>query len=460
MQGALQGSTALTPPTTVTFEVHDAQRIILADDHRFQVLDCGRRFGKDHLAAIKVTAHSLAHASPRGGKRYAVINPSYNPQGKETFRVFRLFLESGGLLRRAIETAPMELRLVNGDIVFFFTMESEDNLRGGQYDGIIINEAGLIANLHAKWYEIFEPMLIDRQGWAWIMGTPKGKNDFFTFFMRGQEEFTKDGLKNDWKSFRFPTHANPFIKREELERLKREMPEDLYRQEILAEFLDTGGTVFRGLAAMSKRSEGLTLLPQADACRVGVDLGRHQDFTVLVALSPDNKVIGFDRFNQIDWEIQKQRIKSFCQRFRGKVILDSTGLGDPIHSALTAMGLNVSGTKITNDRKRQLVQNLQLLIEDGVLFVPHGGQTTDPARDLAPLWKELQVYTYDITAGGNIKYGAPAGFHDDCVTALLLAASELPPLASSAEQWGKLDLDDVREVGESYADLGLSDDLD
>lgn len=291
-------------------------------------------------------------------------------------------------------------------------------------------------------------MLADRSGSAWIMGTPKGKNDFFHFFLRGQDDVLEDGTRNDWASFQYPTHANPFIKREELDMLQREMSEDIFKQEVLAEFLDTGGVVFKGLAAMRTRSAMLALLPQADHCRVGLDLGRHNDFTVLTALNPQNQVIGFDRFNQIDWVIQKQRIHAFCTRYRGKVIMDSTGLGDPIYADLVASGLLVKAVKFTNDRKKQLVQNLQLLIEDGVLAIPPEGQTSDPSHDLAPLWKELSAYTFDVTATGKVRYGSPAGMHDDAVTSLFLAASEMPPIEGMMGLFPTLPMGS-REVGES-----------
>lgn len=443
----------LEPQAEISFEVHDAQSLILQAKQRFMTLDCGRRFGKDHLGAIKIISHSLGHMSPRGGKRYAWINPTYNPQGKESFRITRQFLESGRLLKKAIETAPMELRFTNGDILVFYTMDSENFLRGGQFDGIIINEAGLINRLKQLWFEIFQPMLMDRSGWAWIMGTPKGKNDFFQFWLQGQEPYYPDGAPNDWVSFKFPTHANPFIKPGELELLRRNAPEDVYRQEILAEFLETGGAVFRGLGAMRERSKHLKLEPQADRCRVGVDLGRVKDFTVLTALSVDNKLIGYDRFNQLDWQVQQQRIKAFCQRYRGSVVLDSTGLGDPIYSALIAMGLPVIACKLNNERKKQLIQNLQMLIEDGVISVPLPDPgNSDPARDLSALWRELEAFTFDMTASGLIRYGAPPGMHDDTVISLALAASELPP--SLAMGGHELELDNVREVGETSDVLG------
>lgn len=340
----------------------------------------------------------------------------------------------------------MEVRLINGDRVTFFSADQPDNLRGGQYDGVILNEAGFISDLDEVWSGPVAAMLLDRAGWAWIMGTPKGKNAFHKFFLRGLDPETKDGKPNPWKSYRFPTKTNPFISPEELDRLKDELPQDMFKQEFEAEFLDTGGAVFRGLDSMRMRSEGLELLPQADNCRIGIDVAKHTDFTCLVAIDNTNTVIGFDRFNQLDWSVISQRIEFFCSRYRGKVVMDASGVGDPVYENLVSKGLVIEPVKFTNEKKTQMVQNLMLLIEEGVCAVPLPGQTTDPSKDTGNLWSELEAYTYNITPTGRIRYEAPRGFHDDCVTALFLASSAMPMMMANAFQ--DYDLNDVRGVGE------------
>tara|TARA_B100001248_G_scaffold80626_1_gene58516 strand:- start:11616 stop:12932 length:1317 start_codon:yes stop_codon:yes gene_type:complete len=432
--------------TDITFEAHHAQQLVLEDPHRFITLVCGRRWGKDHMAAIKILAHSLSHTSPRGSKLYAWLNPVYNPQGKESFRVFRSFAESGGLVAKCIETPPMEVRLINGDRITFFSADQPDNLRGGQYDGVIINEAGFISDLDELWSGPIAAMLLDRTGWAWIMGTPKGKNAFHKFYLRGLDNELEDGTPNSWKTFRFPTKTNPFISDDELDRLRDELPSDMYKQEFMAEFMDTGGAVFRGLDQMIERSENCSLVPQADGCRVGIDLAKHTDFTCLVALDSNNTVIGFDRFNQLDWSIISQRIEYFCSRYRGKVILDATGVGDPIFENLSSKGLSIEPVKFTNEKKAQMVQNLMLLIEEGVLRIPKPGTIADPSHDTTHLWRELEAYSYSITSTGRIRYEAPRGFHDDCVTALFLAASSMPLMMNATI--ANIDLNNVRGVGE------------
>ena len=45
-----------------------------------------------------------------------------------------------------------------------------------------------------------------------------------------------------------------------------------------------------------------------------------------------------------------------------------------------------------------------------------------PTDGIDALRTELEVFEADVTRGGNLRYDAPSGFHDDTVDALALAA--------------------------------------
>lgn len=77
--------------------------------------------------------------------------------------------------------------------------------------------------------------------------------------------------------------------------------------------------------------------------------------------------------------------------------------------------------------------------------IPDGSTGVDNSTE--HLWRELEAYSYSITATGRIRYEAPRGFHDDCVTALFLAASELAPQMSGHHMFNELELS--REIGQA-----------
>jgi hypothetical protein len=91
------------------------------------------------------------------------------------------------------------------------------------------------------------------------------------------------------------------------------------------------------------------------------------------------------------------------------MLLDSTGVGDPIFEELQRAGLMVEGLKFTSNSKQQLMVGLQNAIHTKSISYPQG-----------VIVNELEVFEYQFTANG-VKYSAPSGFHDDCVMALALA---------------------------------------
>ena len=241
----------------------------------------------------------------------------------------------------------------------------------------------------------------------------------------------------------------------------------MFNQEFMAEFLDTGGMVFKGLSAMRTRSQGHKLKPQAANCRIGIDIGRHSDWTVLLALDENNAVVGFERFKDLPWHTMLMRIKNFLTRFRGKMIMDIAGPGEVLYEALAGQGIPMTGVKFNNERKAFMTQNLASLIESGACHVPPPIIGAEAHLDLTFLWQELEAFTYDILPTGKVRYSAPMGMYDDCVTALMLAASEMPPMVVMDDGlWTRgleARLNDVREPGETteaYDDDGetLTDD--
>jgi len=285
-------------------------------------------------------------------------------------------------------------------------------------------------------------------------------------YLRGLHETVSGVGTNMWRSFRFSTYDNPYIPVEELERLKLELPEDMFNQEFMAEFLDTGGMVFKGLSHMRVRSQDHKLKPQAANCRIGIDIGRHSDWTVLVALDENNFVVGFERFKDLPWHTLLMRIKNFLTKFRGKMIMDIAGPGEVLYEALAGSGVPMTGVKFTNEKKAFMTQNLASLIESGALHVPPPIIGAEMHLDVTFLWHELEAFTYDILPTGKVRYSSPMGMYDDCVTALMLAASELPPMIVPEDGLLTRGLDarlnNVREPGETSDayDAGGDSDLE
>jgi hypothetical protein len=121
--------------------------------------------------------------------------------------------------------------------------------------------------------------------------------------------------------------------------------------------------------------------------------------------------LDFERFNQLDWPLQRVRIAEFVKKWQGVCVLDATGVGDPIYDDLRLVLPRIEGFKITMQSKRELIQGLMVAVEQRRVSWPASWEI---------LTAELKRYEYAIGPTGNVGYSAPAGYHDDCVMALAL----------------------------------------
>lgn len=368
---------------------------MLTERKRFNVGACGRRMGKTEFALLELFANRVLDGVPCGW---------FAPNYKYLEEPWRRFLSVMAPVIKSHNQQTRRIELITGAICDFWTLDDEDAGRSRKYGLVIIDEAGLVKNLERRWFDAIRPTLSDLEGEAWMFGTPKGKNFFWTAYSYGQ-----DPLNKEWASWQMPTSTNPYIKASEIEAARLGMPERSFEQEYLAVFHDDAGGVFRGVSASV--DHGVTVRESGGPFSIGVDLARVEDFTVISVVDATGRQCYFERFNQISWERQIARIMEVHALYRGPVWIDSTGVGDPIFERLRQLGIQPNGFVFTNSSKEALIDNLAMRIEQGdarLLDVPV--QTS-----------ELQAYQYELTPSRNVRMNAPEGMHDDTVIALALA---------------------------------------
>jgi hypothetical protein len=365
---------------------HSGQLKVLSEAKRFNVLDCGRRWGKSALAVNLLCdtasdGHPVAYFAPY----YKLLEGTY----KELYSVLN-----------TITTKKHEnqfIELVTGGSIEFWSLENPLAGRSRKYKLAIIDEAAFNRNLWQSWTEAIRPTLTDLKGSAWFMSTPKGKNDFYKLWMRGQTG------EQDWMSWQMPTLSNPHIDPTEIEAARRDLPELAFKQEYLAEFNDNVANPF-GLEYIRICTGRLSNEP---AVCFGIDLAKSFDWTVIIGLDRFGNVCHFDRF-QRPWNETKEIIRRLP---RAAIKIDSTGVGDPITEDIQRDRSDVHSFKYTSASKQQLMEGLAAAIHQRRVIFPDG-----------VIKAELESFEYQMT-GTGVKYTAPVGLHDDCVNALALAWS-------------------------------------
>ena len=395
-------SSSLTLPT-----LHPAQQQIHAERTRFNVLALGRRSGKTTLAEV------LLIEAAQDKLPTAYFAPTYKLLA-ETWRQLRQTLAT---VTRVKSETEHRLELESGGTVEMWSLDDPDPARGRRFGRVVVDEAAMVRNLMDAWQLALRPTLADLKGDAWFLSTPRGLNDFHTLFRLGQ-----DPLETEWRAWQMPTTVNPYISPEEIEAARKELPERAFAQEFLAEFLSLeGGGVFRGVSAVSRLEPAPP--ERGHAYVVGVDWGRTNDFTAISIIdSTLGEQVALDRFSEIDYELQTERLHAWCETYRPVlVVAESNAMGRPLVERLQTgyariMGdprpaLPVWSWEATNASKAALVQALGLAIERGDITL-----LDDPVQEA-----ELLGYEAQVLPSGMIRYGAAAGQHDDTVIALGLA---------------------------------------
>jgi phage terminase large subunit len=210
------------------------QSSVLEDQHQFIVICAGRRTGKTVLALTKLvkTATELA------GSNNLYVAPTYGmaksiawAELKEMIEPFR----SSGLIA-AVSESELLVRFKNGSTIQLKGAENEDALRGMGLDFIVLDEFSSMKS--QVWSEILRPSVVDRNGKAFFISTPKGFDAFFNLYEKEKTE------PQAWKSYHFQTLDNPYIDRAEIEQARRDMDETTFLQEFCASFVTFAGQIF------------------------------------------------------------------------------------------------------------------------------------------------------------------------------------------------------------------------
>jgi len=373
---------------------HARQQQVLDERKRFNVLCCGRRWGKTTISMECILRVMLA------GKPAAWFAPTYRLL-KDAWRQIQQTMDP--ITTRSLEAERLEV--VGGGSLECWSLDKPDAGRGRAYAGIVVDEAAIIPNFEQAWQQTIRATLSDYRGEAWFLSTPKGTANYFhALYQRGQSE-------PNWASWQMPTATNPFIAPAEIQDAKSDLTDLAFAQEYLAQFVTWAGAVFRRI----QECAGDVLLEPA--AMIGVDWGRTGDYTVFTALSAQGGVVGQDRFRGVEYSLQRARLAQFWKNHgsRAWIVAEANSMGGPVVEQLQADKLPVVGFMTTGPSKAAIIQTLALAFERGTIKIPN-----DPV-----LIGELQAFEGKPTPGGAMKYGAPAGTHDDCVMALAIAWAAL-----------------------------------
>lgn len=244
--------------------LHEAQRTIVADKHRFRVINAGRRFGKTVIAIEEL----LFAATTKDNANVAYVAPTYIQAREISWAMLkRRVYDITGV---QINEVRLELTLPNKfgstSKITLKGWESIDSLRGQSFDFLVLDEVAMYRDFQYGWEEVVRPTLTDRKGAVLFISTPRGFNFWYDLYNKEHED-------KDYKSFHYTSYDNPHIPHEELDKAKEELTEDRFSQEILADFRKTEGLVYKEFSRSQHIFTDIQQVPNRVERLVGIDWG-------------------------------------------------------------------------------------------------------------------------------------------------------------------------------------------
>ena len=380
------------------------QQVAAAPRHRMS--RCGRRWGKTEL---KVSDILEAMIDIPG--LYWWVGTEWGNAGMQ--RAERLFIYWFRKLWMAYEGVPWVpddrfynrsrrvMKHWNGSELWFRTAANPEAARGEEVKGVVLDEC---AHMEPEiYYEAIRPTVLKSRGWIAMISTPNGMNWWFDHWMATQSN-------PDWSHFHFSTYDNPFIPPEEIDAMKEEMTEEQFRQEIMAEFVETGSGVFNRLERIIDKDLTIPGAPRENGIYVfGIDFARSRDYSVIAVWDVERKALcHYARVNNMPSPEQVRWIKRTYERWRPvTMICEWNGLGIPMIDDLRRLNLPAQKFITTQQTKMEIIENLAFDVDNALVVFPN----------CPTLIHEFRAFRKEKQPSGSIKYAAPETGFDDIVMA-------------------------------------------
>lgn len=258
-------------------ELHKKQAEIINSNKRFKLLNWGRRTGKTTVLGFEIFT---ALWNKEGLVSYYA--PTHSDARDIAWSIFKEILEpitvktNESLLEITTNNCKGTTSLLR--LTGWEAVKNRDKGRGVENNLLVLDEVAFYPSFQEKYEKVLEPTLLTSKGGLIMASTPNGFNHFYQYAKKSQDS-------DDWLYSHATSYDNEYNDKEELDRLKREKPEDSFAQEYLADFRKLEGLVYK---EFSRELHTLDIEPKTVIERfAGLDFG-FTNPTALVEIHKDN----------------------------------------------------------------------------------------------------------------------------------------------------------------------------
>lgn len=355
------------------------------------------------------------------------ITPQFAHSRKVYSDIIKI-LEPTGLIKTA-NASTLQIELINGNRLSFFSAESPTAIRGNSFRGlVVVDEAAFVADTTSDGQDFFNSILMPTckayKPKVIYASTPLAKSGtFYTKFMRGQEGHPHTDTPNKVYSIKATIYDDSLITEEEIEEIKNSIPEASFKREFMVEFMDNA------MSAFTDYTDKFTLKKQIDFNQplwIGVDFHSvGSDSTIVSLINANNDVWQIEIKGGLD--AQYRQIANILDKCKKLVIayMESNSIGEVMLNEvkkLTKQRSKVIEWCTTNESKEIQVGLVQThLTKDMMHFEESNKQ----------LKNQFDTFSYSISKTRKITYAALSGHHDDRVLSLMIAVQSKEDYAYS-----------------------------
>lgn len=311
-------------------------------------------------------------------------------------------------LVKATNATDLKVTLTNGSVI---QLMGADNFAKS---GVGTNPIGVVMSEYSindpKVWNFIRPILAVNGGWAIFNFTPRGQNHAFELL-----EMAKNNP--EWFVQVLTVGDTGILKDEDIARERNEgMSQAMIDQEFYCKFIESATSFFKDIPLVcTNEPKPINFDHQF---QMGVDLARYNDYTAISVIDLNTfEQVYLERFNQLDWNLQKAKIESVYYRFGSpKGYIDATGVGDPIVFDLGNRGVNLEPYKFNERSRVDMLNNLGIKMEQRKIKLMNDEVLKD----------ELGYFQFELSDKGKLKIKVPDQLHDDTVFATGLSVWEMP----------------------------------
>lgn len=191
----------------------------------------------------------IRQAVRRPGTNYAYIAKTYGQAKDAAWNAVLKRCLTPDKTRNTVAFNEAELRVnfANGSQIKLYGSENAETLRGIHLDGVVFDEYALIAP--TVWEQVVSPTLSRRKGGAIFIGTPMGRNHFYSLYQKAQ------GWA-DWFTTTIRAEESGVLSDEELARQRAQQTPEQYAQEYECSFETAISGAYYARELRSARSAG------------------------------------------------------------------------------------------------------------------------------------------------------------------------------------------------------------